>query len=124
MDKPKIGLTTEATCVKIIDGDTISVEVCRRFSVRLLDPDNYKNKKFGCAELSTDEGKMAKAELEKKIKPGDKVTLFVPSNSPNDLMDINSFNRILAEIWAEDGNNLSTYMKEKGYAKHNQKECD
>lgn len=121
MEKPEIGLTTEATCVRIIDGDTIEVETCRRFSVRLLDPDNHKNKLFGCAEISTPEGKLAKAQLEEKVKIGDTITLFIPSNKPNQLMDINTFNRILAEIWTRDGKNLSTYMKEKGYAKENQK---
>lgn len=96
--KPKNGLTTEAKVIKIHDADTIYLEVTRQFPVRLLDTDHKGQ--FNSPELNTVEGQKA-TEFVKQILPeGVKVTLFVPAGKNElQLTDINSFNRILGEIW-------------------------
>lgn len=119
-DLPKEGLTTKAKVVKVIDGDTIEVEVSRKFAIRLLDPNNHNNKKFGAAEIDTPEGVKAKEALSALVKD-DEVIIFIPAKNSLNLMDINSFNRLLAEVWTLEGYNVSSVLKEKGYLHENQK---
>jgi endonuclease YncB( thermonuclease family) len=92
--KPELGIGTDAKVIRVVDGDTVEVEITRRFHVRM---NNVKK-----PELKTPEGKKAKAELEAKIPPNTTVRLFIPTNDPLKLMDVNSFERIVADIWLND----------------------
>jgi len=91
--KPELGISTDANVVRVVDGDTIEVEVIRRFKVRMRDVKK--------PELKTPEGKIAKAELQVLLPLGSVVRLFVPTNDPLKLMDMNSFERIVADVWLD-----------------------
>lgn len=119
--KPKEGWTSQVKLVRFIDGDTLEVELSRRFSIRILDPDNYNNNKWGAEEKNTVAGQRAIEELSKLISPGDTITVFIPSNNPISLMDIQTFNRLLGEVWFYDNEsncdvNLAKWLEEKGLA--------
>lgn len=118
---PPEGITSKARITKIIDSDTILLEITRSIKVRLLDPDNAKNKLFGCAELNTKEGLEGKKYLEGECL-GKEVTVFVPSKDNVKLFDNLTFDRILGEVWLVDGRNVAKMLEEKGYARKNQKE--
>ena len=96
---PKPGLTTEVDIVRWIDADTPVVKISREFSVRLLDTD--KKGQFNSPEKNTPEGQEAKLFAEEYSKEK-KAYIFIPTKNSVKLMDINSFNRILAEMWIDD----------------------
>ena len=75
---------------RVIDGDTVGVEISRRFNIRIRD--------LLVAEKDTAKGKAAKDFLAKEIA-GEEVVVFIPSNDPHKLMDINSFNRLVGDVW-------------------------
>ena len=110
--EPKEGWTTSALVTRVIDGDTIEVEIRRTFAVRLVDPRG----KFNVAEKNTDKGQQAKHFLESTLSDNE-VKLFISAGPSNvKLMDINSFNRLLGEIWFN-GNRLTDILMENGYGK-------
>lgn len=106
-NSPIPGYCTEATVTRIIDGDTIEIEVKRKVKIRLLGIDVH--------EKNTENGKEAILFLEHNVK-GEKVLLFIPANKADILMDISSFERILGEIWV-DNKNLSSILREEGFEK-------
>jgi len=91
---PEEGLSTTVKLLKVIDGDTIKVEITRTFNVRLL---NYSK-----PELATIEGQQAKASLEESIKPGDQLHIFIPAFKSETLIDNTTFNRVLAYVYDKD----------------------
>lgn len=107
--QPRPGFTTEAKVVRIIDADTIEVEVKRTAKIRLL----------GCNV--PDKDKVKSEEAEDWVKGivaaynGD-VILFVPAGKdPLRIGDIHSFERILGELWIG-GLNVSEQLVRLGYA--------
>lgn len=89
---PEPGFTTVAKVVDVHDGDTIKVEVTRTFSVRIRD--------LLVAELNTEKGKQAAEFLRNRLMNSE-ILLFIPSNDPHKLMDINSFSRLIGDIWKD-----------------------
>ena len=89
-NQPEPGLVLVATVKRVIDGDTVEVEISRRFNVRIRD--------LLVAEKNTAKGKAAKDFLAKEIA-GEEVVVFIPSHDPHKLMDINSFNRLVGDVW-------------------------
>lgn len=120
MNKPIPGICVDGKVNRVIDGDTIEVEITRKIKVRLLDNDNYNNKKFGCAEINTDEGVAAQAYLVGLVG-GKTVRIFIPTKSNETLLDFHTFDRILGDIFLDELN-VSQALKEAGHAKANQKE--
>lgn len=102
------GLATEVKFVRAVDADTIEVEISRRFHVRLRDID--------CPELKTDEGRKAYEEANWLLSTARKIIAFIPTNDSLKLMDINSFGRLVGDIYI-DGVNLAHKLKELGYTK-------
>lgn len=112
MIEPSNGLTTEATVTKIIDGDTLELKIERTFNVRLTDG---KLPHFNVAEKNTPVGQAATSFLKQILPEGTQVKVFIPTNNPEHLMDINSFNRIIGEIWVN-GRQLTEILTESGFS--------
>lgn len=89
------GWTTKAKVINIIDGDTIEVEIKRTFNIRLRGID--------ICEKNTSKGQAAKRALSDEILD-DYVTIFIPTNNPEKLMDINSFERLIGDVYVGDRN--------------------
>jgi endonuclease YncB( thermonuclease family) len=111
---PEPGVTVKAMVVKVKDGDTIRVAVTREFDVRLIHPNDQKLE-FNSAELNTEDGKAAKQFLQGLL--GFDVTVFVPTHGNNNLIDWNSFNRVLGQVWTEQGKCVTDTMLECGFGK-------
>lgn len=91
---PEPGWSTRAKVYKVKDADSIEVEVTRRFTVRI---ENLR-----IAEADTPRGIEATRIARILMPKGREVTVFIPSNNPERLMDINSFERLVGEIWLDD----------------------
>lgn len=90
---PEPGITVDARVIRVLDGDTIEVEIKRCFKVRFKD--------YNAAELNTMTGKEAKDLLIKQFEDNNNVTLFIPTHSGDRLMDFHSFERVVADVWHE-----------------------
>jgi len=98
----KPGLILKVNPKRVIDGDTVAVEVTLKFHVRLRGvyaPELHNDDGSGEISKNRLEDLLNRAEAEEKS-----VYLYVPSNSPNDLMDSHSFNRVVGDLFIEDIN--------------------
>lgn len=92
---PPIGWTTKARVVDVYDGDTITVEITRRVRVRLLDCWAPEVRTRNAAEKKR--GFASRDHLRRLIKPGDAVTLHVPTY--DDVGKAWSFGRVLGRVY-------------------------
>ena len=107
-DNPESGLCVEAQYRRTIDGDTIEFAVVRSFHIRLRDIDIY--------EIKEPKGIKAGKFVHDLLHQAKNVSVFVPSNNAERLMDINSFNRLVGDVYV-DGRNLADILREEGYEK-------
>jgi len=102
------GLAIPVEYVRTIDGDTFEFEIRRKFKVRLRDIDT--------PEINTKKGVRAKETVECELESADDILVFIPTNSPEHLMDIVSFERVVADVYIN-GHNLASMLKLLGYEK-------
>ena len=108
MTAPKPGWITEVDYVRAVDGDTIEVEIRRRFKVRIQDID--------IVESNSERGQEATEYVDEILNKAREIIVKIPTNNPLNLMDVNSFERIVGEIYVN-GRKLSTILKRAGYEK-------
>ena len=102
------GLTTEVEYIRAIDGDTIEFKVERTFNVRL--------RNFDAVELKSLWGEDARNFVARTLSAAQKIQIFIPTNDPHKLMDVNSFERIVADVFIN-GENLVDIIRVAGYEK-------
>lgn len=123
MQEPPIGFTTKAKAVRVIDGDTLDVEITRRIRVRLKD--------CWCPETRTrdleekERGLKAKRHLKDLLSldtgffnwgsKGNEVVLFIPADKEGDIKDVFTFGRVVGNIFV-DGEDVSDRMVKDGHA--------
>src|SRR6185295_1371264 len=96
MTIPILGLCTKAYFIRVVDADTLEVEVRRRFKVRVKD--------LLCEEKSKPEGVKAKKFAESLMNKTDEtLTVLIPHEENEKLMTITSFDRIIGQVWRESG---------------------
>lgn len=106
MKEPPYGWTTQAKVLRVIDGDTVEVEIKRTVMVRLLDVDTAELRPKNSSEY--EEAVAQKQKLSEKIK--DKIVkLYIPSNDI--LQDVFTFGRALGRIFYQ-GKDINEYMNE------------
>jgi endonuclease YncB( thermonuclease family) len=114
---PRDGWTTEVDVVRIIDGDTMEVEIRRRFRVRLSHPHKYKTYIFDTPEKNTKLGKRALRCVKDLLNRFNGIVrVFVPARKTIELLDSSSLGRFNGEIWLDD-QRLSGILLEKGLAR-------
>lgn len=91
-EAPPQGWTTQAELVRILDGDTIEVEISRKVKIRLLD--------CWAPERRDDDGPASTANL-KRLLAGTPLIIHVPVES-GDVEDIWTFGRVLGTVWRAD----------------------
>ena len=112
MHQPPKGLTTAATVVKIIDGDTIDVKIERTLRVRLQD--------CWCPEIRTrdiveKQKGMAARSHATTLAYDKKVVLFIPADPEGDIKDVFTFGRVVGRIFIDE-QDMSEMMIESGHA--------
>lgn len=106
--RPPHGWSTQAQVVRVLDGDTLEVEITRRVRVRLLD----------CwAPETRDPGGPESTENLKRLLADGEVTLLVPMQT-EDVSDIWTFGRALGYVWstADADKSVSQLQVEQGHA--------
>ena len=106
---PPVGWTTQAKLVRVLDGDTIEVEVSRRFKVRLLEcwaPERHHN-----------DGPASTQNLEMLLGGEAPVIVHVPVES-GDIEDVWTFGRVLGTVWRADtrGESVNAAQVRQGFA--------
>ena len=123
MQQPPKGITTDVKLVKVVDGDTVDVEITRRVRVRLLDcyaPETrtrdsaekvkgFESKKY-LHNMLTEVFYNDLASRKKK-----KITLFIPADEQGEIKDNFTFNRVLGRLFIN-GEDVSERMIEAGKA--------
>ena len=106
--RPPTGWSTQAHVVRVLDGDTIEVEVTRRVKVRLLD--------CWAPESHEAAGPASTANLKKLLGDGE-VTLLVPMEG-DDVSSLWTFGRVLGYVWstADADKSVSQLQVEGGFA--------
>ena len=114
MKQPPKGFTTDARIVRIIDGDTVDIEVVRKVRVRLED--------CWCPETRTRDreekvrGYAAKRHLRDFIwEHGADLVVFIAASDDNELKDIFTFGRVVGRVFV-DGVDISEMMVSDGHA--------
>jgi len=118
---PKPGWCTPAKVVRVIDGDTIEVEISRTIPIRLLDCNAAEVRTRDAKEKA--KGLEAKRFLEDVIeRSGKLVMVMIPTGicqeDPATIMlrDSQTFDRFLAWVYTVDGQNISEVMCNAGLA--------
>ena len=107
-EKIEPGLMLPVLYTRSVDGDTIEVEIRRKFHVRLRDID--------VAEKKTEKGEEATEFVDMVLSFAKDVMVFIPTNSPEKLMDITSFERVVGDIYVNE-ELLQNLLREKGFEK-------
>ena len=116
---PAPGWTTEAKCLRVIDGDTLEVEVRRVIRVRMLDcwaPESKRDSRISQADRETEKfaGQASKENL-RQLCEGKDVIVQIPSNV--DVAKAITMGRWLGKVWLEgDGESLSEKQVRGGFA--------
>ena len=109
---PELGLCARAVVDRVIDGDTLDVELRLPVRVRLLDcwaPEVHGAEK--------PDGIRAKLELQELLPRGARVVVHVPTRQAHELSDVFTFGRILGNVWrTNDEKSVSERMVELGFA--------
>jgi len=123
MREPPKGITTDCKVVRVIDGDTVDVEITRTIRVRLLDcwaPETRT--KDPIEKIKGYESKKYLNNLLKQVFYNDlaarkqkKITLFIPADEQGELKDNFTFSRVLGRLFV-DGEDVSERMVESGKA--------
>lgn len=120
MEQPELGWTTVVTPIRVIDGDTVEVEIRKRVTVRLMDDDGTYDTPEIRRPASNEEillGVEASKELEVILNNSDVVILHVPTEIDGNIQDIFSIgSRIVGHLFA-DGDSVSEIMAREGYDK-------
>ncbi|MCJ8283366.1 MAG: thermonuclease family protein [Rivularia sp. ALOHA_DT_140] len=113
------GTTVDATVVRVVDGDTIRVEVKgEEESLRILCLDTEESNS-GSPKPVSPWGKEAKKEAEKLFKAGDKVKLEFPGDeSVEECLKKyrGNYGRLLVFVYLDDGSDFQEHMIKKGFS--------
>ena len=115
---PPLGVTFDAKVVRVIDGDTMEVEVTRKVTIRVIDcwcPELHP--KTGTPverQAESLKGFAAKAAMEELVQ-GRSVKVYVPVEGDK-IGDAFSFGRALGKVWRSDGKYLAQEMIRAGHA--------
>ena len=123
MQEPPKGITTECKVIRVIDGDTVDVEITRTLRIRLLDCWAPETRSKDVAEKAKgiESKKYLNALLTQKFyndlaarKPK-KVTLFIPADEKGEIKDNFTFSRVLGRLFVG-GQDVSELMVNAGKA--------
>lgn len=112
---PENGWNTPAEIVRVIDGDTIVVQLTRTIHIRLLD--------CWCAESRTKDksekvlGLAAKQHLLDLVaKHGPICTVHIHADPNEDVSRTFTMSRALGRVWLSNGDEVSELMRAAGHA--------
>lgn len=120
MKEPPLGWTTIVKPIRVIDGDTIEVEIAKRITVRITDDlATFNTPEISHAKTKEEKekGLEAKAFLEKLInEPQNEGTmvLHVPQKTGGDIQDIFTLGRVVGRLFLNN-DDVTDIMTKKGF---------
>ena len=106
---PELGITARAVVNRIVDGDTLDLELRIPIRVRLMD--------CWAQERDSPEGLQAMMHLQRMAPDRSSVIVHIPTQRAHNLKDVFTFGRVLGRVWREgDDESLSEAMVASGYA--------
>lgn len=113
---PPAGITTAARVVRVIDGDTVDVEIHRTVRVRLCDCWAPETRTRDAEEKSA--GLASKEFLQEYCPEGTETTLFIPAAAGGVIEKAFSMGRVLGYLWVRDGDprDVSQRQRDAGHA--------
>lgn len=112
MDDGELGVKARAIVRRVVDGDTVDLEMRVPLRIRF--------RSSSSPELRTVEGQQARDELKKILPRGCKVRVFVQTANAKSVGDIMTFNRVLGDIYKQflgrGRRNVSLEMIARGHA--------
>ena len=116
---PAPGWTTQAKCLRVIDGDTIDVEVRRVIRVRLIDcwaPESRRDHRVSqAAQTAEKRAGIASRENLRQLCEGRDVIVQIPAGE--DVATAITMGRWLGRVWLEgDGESLNEKQVAGGFA--------
>jgi endonuclease YncB( thermonuclease family) len=105
--------TTSARCIRVIDGDTIEVEIRRTMRIRLLDcwaPESRTK--------DADEKRLGLAAKERLRRiEGSEVIVQIPLSGTGDLSQVMTLGRVLGHVWvAGESESVNEQQVREGFA--------
>lgn len=119
---PELGWTTDGRVSRVLDGDTIEVEVTRKFVVRLRDcwaPEMEsieQRRQWGLRNMPPASGAAAHWNM-KTLAEGYAVRLHVVGSPDGDFRDSTSMGRVIGDVYLlKDNTNLAAAQVAAGHA--------
>jgi endonuclease YncB( thermonuclease family) len=91
-EPPPLGVTSRAKCVRVVDGDTVDLEVTYKVRVRLLS--------CWAPEKNTEKGKKEHEDLD-VLALGRECILHVPTEQARSVADVITLGRVLGNVWID-----------------------
>ena len=110
-EPPSPSLTRDATCIRVIDGDTILCQFSYTAHVRLIDCWAPESRTKNAIEKS--KGLKSKARLQ-QLALGQDIRVQIPIGE--DVGNSTTLSRVLGRAWLADGRELSEIMVSEGLA--------
>jgi len=110
-EPPSPGLTLDAKCIRVLDGDTIECQSTVTYRVRLLDCWCPETRTSNVAEKQR--GLKSKSRMV-QLADGKQLRITIPLTG--DLTDATTLGRLLGRAWLEDGRELSEIMVSENLA--------
>lgn len=114
MNKPPFGLTAPAKIVRVIDGDTVEVEVIKKFPIRLEDCWAPESRTSDRNEKRL--GEAAKQYLKNLIEEhGKDCVVHISSDGDEFILDSTTMGRAVGVVWLFGDINLNEAMVDSGH---------
>jgi endonuclease YncB( thermonuclease family) len=91
-EPPPLGVTARAKIVRVLDGDTLDLQLTYKVRVRLLS--------CWAPEKNTEKGKKAHEDLD-VLALGKECILHVPTEDARTLADVLTLGRVLGNVWID-----------------------
>lgn len=102
MNQPPLGLTVKGKLLRSKDGDTVTIEVTKQISVRIMGDDG---RWFNTPELKSKDAQSRllaeQARDAAKEYEGKEVVLFIPASERDNLSDDFSLSRVLGKVFVD-----------------------
>jgi endonuclease YncB( thermonuclease family) len=123
MTMPELGWTTDGRISRVLDGDTVEVEVTRKFVVRLRDcwapemePIEHRRRWLSMNDIPPSSGMASQLHLQ-MLANGYQVRLHVVGSEDGDFRDSTSMGRVIGDVYLrKDGTSLAEAQVAAGHA--------
>lgn len=97
MKQPELGITTKGILTRIVDGDTVDVEIRKTVRVRLMDCWAPETRTKDLEEKA--KGLQSKEHLSQVCPVGTEVVVHIPASEDGEIADVFTMGRVLGFVF-------------------------